>query len=284
MSHSHETQSKPPTSTYIFWRFIVNNRGSILGVIGITLAIYFYTASKTSRDLIYFVHPGKTAVVRTGQSSKISVQLEGRTITEDLTATRIAIWNNGQEPVREHNLLGSRHLLIMTGSDNPIIDAKILKVSREEVVKLTLDQSEGDLGQLKAKWDILEHRDWAVLQLIYFGDSQTAITVSATVEQQGEIRAMEYGDTIRTPDEQYQSRVNWHTRSKIIGSFFVLISLVFMIQASRDFAKSRRLRDDEIRSLSWWLIRGVTILCYLALGFYFIFFWSGLNVIPPFDF
>ena len=165
-----------------------------LAVISAFVTIYSFIAGGTHRDLTYFVHPGKTGVVRTGQSSRINILLDGRPITEDVTAARIAIWNNGEESIREHHLLGSHYLLIKTGEDNPIIDANISKVSRDEIVKLTLDYSEVDAGQLGVKWEILEKDDMAILQLIYFGDEKTPITASAIVEQQGEIRELVCGE------------------------------------------------------------------------------------------
>ena len=285
--------SEGSQSTSHIRRFITNPisiSSALLNAIAVAAAFYFPMTSETSRDLIYFVHPGKTVVVRTGQSSKISVQLEGETITEDLTASRIAVWNNGKEPIHEHNLLGSRRLLITTGPDNPIIDAKILKVSRDEIVKLELDHSENGLGQLKAKWEILEHRDWAILQLIYFGDAQTPIIVSATVEQQGDIREMEYGDTIRTPDDQYKSRVKKQKVRKLFGGVVIMVGLATVFLVYRESVHRREMRRYEIqtrfrslRSLAWWVIRAALILVYVGSGGYLLF-WSGLELIPPFDF
>ena len=62
-----------------------------------------------------------------------------------------------------------------------------------EVIGLQLDKSKLDEGQLVVDWTILEQDDGAVLQLLYYGDDQTLITVSATVEQQGDIREPGHG-------------------------------------------------------------------------------------------
>ena len=54
-----------------------------------------------------------------------------------------------------------------------------------KVIGLQLDKSKIGEGQISVDWTILEHGDGAVLQLIYYGDDQTLITASATVEKTG---------------------------------------------------------------------------------------------------
>ena len=173
---------------------MINNRGSILGALGIILAIYFFVASTTSRDLVYFVNPVKTAVARVGQSSRVTIHVDEQDITKDVTAAQIAIWNNGKESIREENLLGSGFLSIETvGPEHPIIDAKVLEVSRDEVIKVELDSSKIDDGRLGVKWAILEQDDAVLLQLIYFGDDTTPITVAANVQKPSQVRPMSAG-------------------------------------------------------------------------------------------
>ena len=254
-----------------------------LTVIAAGVTIYSFVAGGTHRDLIYFVHPGKTAVVRTGQSSKISVQLDGRPVTEDVTAARIAIWNNGDKPIRARNLLGSRHLLITTGPDNPIIDAKILKVSRDEVVKLVLDHSEIEVGQLKVKWEILEQHDGAALQLIYFGDAQTPVTASAIVEQQGEIRALEYGGAIRTPDEQFRQGKNDKWIAYVCFALScLLVSFGILLLRRPDLVERwRKPREGVTRFLATSLITQGTLTTILSL---YLLYRLSTKLGPPFGF
>ena len=167
--------------------------GSSASVISVGLTVFLYLGSTTSRNLVYFVAPVKTAVARVEQSSRITVQVDNVHITRDVTAAQIAIWNNGKESIREENLLGSGFLSVKTGPEHPIIDAKVLEVSREKVVKLDLDSSDIDNGRLGVKWAILEKDDAALLQLIYFGDEETPITVSADVQKPSQVRPMSTG-------------------------------------------------------------------------------------------
>ena len=281
MSHSHQAESSTPASTNVLLRFLINNRGSILGILGIILAIYFYAVSRTSRDLVYFVHPVKTAVVQANQTSKISVQLEGEPVTEEVSAAQIAIWNNGKESIREENLLTSGLLFVETGEDNPIIEAKVLKVTRDKVVNLILDQSKIGVGQLGVKWAILEQHDGAILQLIYLGDNETQITASATVEQQGEIRALEYGGTIRTPGEQYRRRGK---TAKLAGYLYGVLSLIagaFGASLLREPDLIKRWARNRPRLGATMLLTQAALTAILA---FYMIFWLGANPGPPFGF
>lgn len=170
-------------------RFRSNSIFTIISIgIGLT-GIILFIISKESRDLIYAVQSPKTAVIRAKQSSKIDIQVHGTPVTRDVTSAQVVIWNNGKKPIRRENLLGPQEsLFIKTGPENPIIEAKSLKVSRKEIVDLKLDQSQINEGQLRIEWKILEQSDGFLLQVIYFGDEETPITALATVEQQGGIR------------------------------------------------------------------------------------------------
>ena len=188
MGECHETESKAPMSGNILLGYLFNNRGTILGVIGIILAIYFYQAAKTTPDLVYVVNPAKAVIIRAKSISRLQITLGQETVNRDVTAAQIAIWNNGEESIRGENLLSP--FIIETGPRNPIIEASIQKVTRE-VVGLHLDEAKIDEGQIGVDWTILEQHDGAVLQLIYFGSSHTRITVSAVVEKQGKARSLE---------------------------------------------------------------------------------------------
>ena len=155
----------------------------IVGVIGIILFI----ASTKSPDLVYYVDPARATIVRVNQSSRLHVEIDGKVVKKNITAAQIVIWNDGEEPIRKEKLLSP--FFIKTGPLNPIIEANIQKETRK-VVGLRLDTSKVSEGLLGVDWTILEQNDGAIIQLIYYGDDQTYITASATVEGQGDIREL----------------------------------------------------------------------------------------------
>ncbi|HEV7515050.1 MAG TPA: hypothetical protein VGR07_01995 [Thermoanaerobaculia bacterium] len=132
----------------------------------------------------YFVNPARAVVVHAGQTSRLSVTLDGAPVKRDVSAAQVAFWNDGRAAIKPDNML--RQLVIKTSPTAPIIDATIRKRSRE-VVKVELDRSRLAQGELTAHWNILEFRDGAVLQIVYLGKVDTAVTASATVEGQGDL-------------------------------------------------------------------------------------------------
>jgi hypothetical protein len=161
--------------------------GHIIGILGILLGCFFYLRSLSDPELVYYVDPAKLTVVRAGQSSKIIVKIDGDTVERDVTAAQIYIWNKGEDSIRKENLLSP--LIISTGHKNPILDARIKNVSRE-IIGVEIDQSEINNGKLGLDWKILEQDDGFAIQLIYYGDENDAIMLSATVEKQGNIKEL----------------------------------------------------------------------------------------------
>ena len=92
-----------------FWSFFkhpaVGILGSLAGIIGIPLAIYFYTQTALYPDLVYYVNPARAAVVQQGAASHLTVSIDGQQITTDVSAAQVAIWNRGKQAIRHESVL-----------------------------------------------------------------------------------------------------------------------------------------------------------------------------------
>src|SRR5207249_3270232 len=140
--------------------------GSLASILGLMLAVYFYSASRVHRDLVFLAHPTKAVVVRAGQTSRVSVTIDGKPINEDVTAAQVAFWNRGSQSIRSENML--RTLTVNVGRTSQILEARIRKASRD-VSEIELDLTDTSRGQLGVRWKILEPGDGAVIQLIFLG-------------------------------------------------------------------------------------------------------------------
>lgn len=167
---------------------VVGFIGSIASVIGLGLAVYFYIEARETRELHCLVNAARAVVVHAGQSSRISITLDGAPVKRDVSAAQVAFWNEGRAAIKPDNIL--RSLVVKTSPSAPIIEATIRKRSRE-VVKIDLDRSRLGLGELTVRWNILEFHDGGVLQLVYLGDVTTPISAQATIEGQGELAERE---------------------------------------------------------------------------------------------
>ena len=150
----------------------VGGIGSIASVAGLFLAVYFYVDGRQSRHLEVNVNPAKATVVKSGQSSKLSVSYDSQPISTDITAAQIEIWNAGNLPIKAENVLQP---LVITTEGVAILEASVTKVSRA-VTMVALDSSEAQKGRLRVSWGIFERSDGAVIQVTYAGKPDTNIT------------------------------------------------------------------------------------------------------------
>lgn len=218
-------------------RRLVSNNWIIAIVVAIVSSlpvVYFHYDGIHERNLTYFIHPVKSVIVQSGQSSDIQVSFRGKAIKGDITSLQIAFWNEGKESIRTQHVL--HPFIIETHEHSPILEAKIRKQSRE-VVGLKLDKSEMEQGQLGISWFILEESDGGVVQLILAGDADTDISVYAVIEGQKQINFVSFDKKINSPHESYSSifqkvRVGgWVALT--YGLFFLVAMLIALYSRKR---------------------------------------------------
>jgi len=230
-------------------------------ILALLLSIYFYFVPQRHRELSFEVHPSKTVIVKAGQLSRLTTSLDGKAVTTDLTATQVAFWNEGNEPIKSEHILSP----LMVHVEAPILDVVVIKQSRT-IVHLDIDKTQAAKGDLSIRWNILEQGDGAALQLIFGGGVATAVTASATIEEQPTIKIVEpsipsdyHYSGQRTPISRHVRKLWWWPFAgaalsvlfqgiKILGkrqkrikwpiSLFVGITflLVFMVWLARDAA------------------------------------------------
>jgi hypothetical protein len=140
--------------------------GWLLSALQIPLTIYFYRLSVITPEFTSHVHPTRTPIVKALKESRLQVSYDGQPITNDVTAVQIAIWNAGRQSIRPQHLLKPVELLLTNSTR--ILEAKVLKSSRD-VTRLAAMVPITDPGHVQLSWDILEHNDGGILQIIYSG-------------------------------------------------------------------------------------------------------------------
>lgn len=262
-----DSDDKPNALLAFFSRPVVGIAGSIASIVGIALSVYFFLASRETPELTYFVHPAKAAVVRTGQTSRLSVQVDGQDLTTDVTAAQIAFWNSGRRPIRGSAILSP--LVIRMGNKARILEARLQKTSRE-VVGLTIDSSRLSSGEVEIHWSILEQNDGGVLQVVYAGDEKVEIQAHAILEGQREVVRLDYAEQLSTPSEEYTRRQGW--RGQLPG-YFIIAGGFFMTGMALFFFGRRQ--KGKGRDIGDWIIlaQGPVM---IALGL-----WQLIYDLPP---
>lgn len=158
--------------------------GSLASLISIPLAIYFYFQAKEYPQLTSYVSPTKAVVVKAGQASRLTASYDNKVIDTDITAAQVALWNGGSKPIKSTDIL--KPIVIRTDNNIPILEATIRKTSRE-VTQLAINTEELQKGLMYVSWNILEHNDGGVVQLIYAGNPDVKIYTDGVIEGQPQI-------------------------------------------------------------------------------------------------
>ena len=154
---------------------------ALFTVLGVIASFYFYFAGQRTRNLVYYVSPARTSVLKVGQASRLHVFHDGQEIRSNVSAAQIMIWNAGRESIRPEHIL--RRVEIATHPPVPILEATIRRRSRE-ICEFGVQTSDVGDGRIPVTWRILEQNDGAVIQLIYAGPLDTQIEVQGVVEGQ----------------------------------------------------------------------------------------------------
>lgn len=261
----------------LFRNPIVGVLGSIASVVSVVLAVYFYSASIGERKLTYYVHPAKTSLVSTANTSDFTALYKNSPITGSVSVARIAFWNAGNEPIRKLDIL---KMLEINTEGGKILEASLTKQSRD-VVNIRLFKDRLDDGVLNIDWNVLETNDGAVVQIIYSGGINTPISANAVLVGQKEISQLEYGNEIRTATEQYEHYESQARRTGFIylamGGLMVPVLLLFAWLRSRK--NERSLRDYFDKSDIFIFLQPVF---FIGMSIYQLFF--SLPPYPPFGF
>jgi hypothetical protein len=127
--------------------------GYLAGIIGTISGIYFFFDTLESRELTFYIHPAKTAIVSADKSDKLKVYFEDKLLERSVTAINITFWNAGKTPIRKDDIL--EKLEFRTPKNIPILEVKLIKATRD-VVGLEIDQTRLSKGVLPLSWKILE--------------------------------------------------------------------------------------------------------------------------------
>lgn len=156
--------------------------GPLVGLVGISLAIYFRLESIQERAPVYYVHPGRAKLLDATAPipSQLQILLRGQPIKgKSVIAVRLYFWNEGRVPIRKEDIL--QPLAFELKAPSEILEVRLLKQSRD-VVKFTLGQIKAtSRNVLPISFEILEKSDGASIQIIYTGEETAPIALKGTI-------------------------------------------------------------------------------------------------------
>jgi hypothetical protein len=154
-------------------------------IVSLPLAIYMYVAGQARPRLTMYVHPVRTAVVKSGQTSALKVLFNNKETGPNVTAAQIAIWNDGKAPIRKENVL--EDITLRLNPEYTILEASIRKLTRT-VTGFQIVPAGTEPRLLALQWRILEPGDGAVIQIVYDGPASVGdFILRGTIEGQASL-------------------------------------------------------------------------------------------------
>lgn len=240
--------------------------GPLIGITGVSLALYFHTLSVQERVPMFYVGPRATIVDSSVSApSQLQILYKGRPIgNANVVAATVYLWNDGRMPVRADNIL--EPISVYLDQSCEILEARLLKVSRPVTKFLKGEVSESAKYSLPISFNIMERSDGAAIQIVYAGKSDAVISIKGTIEGAGSWRLLAK-ESPSTMTGRQKLRASTRVGLAIMG----VALLGFVVGLTRVWP--RKDEDPSVRkkrrSRGWGIM--VASLLYLVLGTYSIY-------------
>lgn len=139
---------------------------SICTIAALIFAIYTWIVSKKKKELSCFNNTFK--VVKAGKSlvPKLELSYDGKAIN-DLTITKYAIWNSGNEVLNWADIVAASPLQISCNDNILILDVQILVQSDETNMFKIIEKKD---NCVKISFDYMNVHDGIILQILHTGE------------------------------------------------------------------------------------------------------------------
>ena len=192
--------------------------GNIVGIVGLTLAVFFYWRSQIAGIIAIQSHDvsmlgGGTAVFPDG----VEVRYRG-TLVPRITSSTVWMWNAGRRTVEGSKIVP--HDPLQLRFDGEVLDVRIRKVTRD-VPCFTAHASEESEQMVRWGFDFLEPSDGFVFEVLHTGSAKAPECTGTVIGLPKGIRYRPRGGKTLTP--------RWKTRISLL--FGLLVSVVFLLVA-----------------------------------------------------
>lgn len=169
-------------------KYISNNWlgliGTIFGIIGVTLSIYFYKLSVLERVPAMLVNPSRIHIISSERTMKVPIEIHsksGKVIEDDISLIKIYLWNAGKLSIKKENIL--KNIQITIGEEkNEILDHQIINQTRDIIEGALFTDKNSPKNAINVSFNILEYNDGLTIQLIYIGKPDSIVKISGIFE------------------------------------------------------------------------------------------------------
>ena len=181
--------------------------GITVGIISTAIAIFFGITSRKHRKLLFSINPIRTKIVTSNQATALKVSYRDESLGNvDITAVQFAIWNAGNEPIKETHI--RKPICITTMPKVRILEATLRTATPESKFTVSIPTNPKVKGNAMVKWETLERKEGASIQLLYLGTQDVVISLDGFIEGQGKPKEITTSPNFKSLQEHNKTKRN----------------------------------------------------------------------------
>ncbi|MFB2121443.1 hypothetical protein [Parapedobacter sp. 2B3] len=155
--------------------YLFNAISLLIGFVGVILAIVFYFKALKEKRPTFNIKSFGLIDSKLSTINKLEIRYNNSSIN-NLSVSKIAIWNAGMEPITKADFAPSDHLRIMSRNSVVIYDYELSYQKEVNNISVTLQRE----NQVYINFDFLNKNDGLILSIYHSGHSSDDILVTGT--------------------------------------------------------------------------------------------------------
>lgn len=153
-----------------------------LALLGIILAIIFFIRSRRTKEPRYAIRSTNLMRNFTSRFKALEMTYAGEQIS-NLTATKLAFWNNGKDTINGRDIAVADPLMVKVKDEYKILDSGVL-CAKNAANQFSIKRAD-DGSHVLIQFDYLDEDEGGVIQLLHTGKSSDDIEVCGTIKGAG---------------------------------------------------------------------------------------------------
>lgn len=246
-----------------------NAASFLLAILGIVFSIYFYVKSQKKREPTYISRTVNLVRENIQKIDRINILYDGKAV-DNLSITKIALWNNGKETIDCGDVAKKNPLRLSIKNDYIFLNAEVI-YQKNTSNNFEISISE-DHKYIYITFDYFDFEEGIVLQAFHTGNKSSDVMLEGQIKSVSQIRRADTSSSIlssflinslnekRLSRKESRTILGW---SQLIIGILSLIFVTFTFFTKKDYFRSDTETDRIIFVISFSLVG----LLYLFMGY-----------------
>ncbi len=250
------------TSIYEFFNAnpVFNLISLLLGLLGILLSFYFYFKSIKNRIPIYVIRTINLVKEKIQKIDTVKIMYSNREIN-NLSISKIAIWNDGKETINKNDVANSSPIKININNNFNILDAEILyQKNNANDFKIEIEDNKKCIN---LTFDYFDFEEGVILQIYHTGNSSEDLNLSGTIKSVKKIIRKEISIGMfpsiinNLIKKERRIKIKKMTKLKMLGWFTILMGFYVIVSFLFIPDESKKIVAESPSKIRWIALLGV---------------------------